>query len=135
VDDVAEVLAVARDAYRRHDWAVARERFTAARAAGGELAAGDLEALADAAWWLGELDEASAVLEEAFRRHLEEGRPGPAAGAALGIAVNHFLRGDGVVGSAGWVAPSGCCATSRSTSSTATSCTWSWRVPSATPPP
>ncbi|HEV3504317.1 MAG TPA: helix-turn-helix transcriptional regulator, partial [Actinomycetes bacterium] len=96
--EVGEILEAARDAYRRHDWAAAREGFTAARAA-GELAAADLEALADAAWWLGETEEASAVLEVAYRRHLDEGRPAGAAMAAIGVAVNHLLRGDGVVGS------------------------------------
>jgi DNA-binding NarL/FixJ family response regulator len=101
VDDVEEVLEAARDAYRRHDWAGARVRFAAARAA-GELAAGDLDALADAAWWLGDVAEASAVLEEAYRRHLDGGAPRPAAMAAIGIAVNAFLGGDGVVGS-GWL--------------------------------
>ncbi len=101
MDDVGEVLEAARDAYRRRDWAEARGRFAAARAA-GELAAADLDALADAAWWLGDFDEASAVLEAAYRRHLDEGRPGPAAMAAIGIGVNHLLRGEGVVGS-GWV--------------------------------
>ena len=39
-------------------------------------------------------------MEDAVRRHLDKGRPG--AMSAIGIAVNHFLRGDGVVGS-GWV--------------------------------
>jgi DNA-binding NarL/FixJ family response regulator len=101
VDDVAGVLEAARDAYGRHDWAAARDRFHAARAE-GELAPGDLDALADAAWWLGDFDEASAVLEEAYRRQLDDGRPRSAAMAAIGIAVNHFLRGDGVVGS-GWL--------------------------------
>jgi DNA-binding CsgD family transcriptional regulator len=101
VEDAAGALDAARDAYRRHDWAGARDGFGAARAA-GELAAADLDALADAAWWLGDFDQASAVLEEAYRRHLDDGRPRPAAMAAIGIAVNHFLRGDGVVGS-GWV--------------------------------
>jgi hypothetical protein len=101
VGEVGEVLQAARDAHRRHDWAAAREGFTAARAA-GELAPADLDALADAAWWLGEVEEASAVLQEAYRRHLDEGRPGPAAMAAIGIGVNHLLRGDGVVGS-GWL--------------------------------
>ena len=89
----------------------------------------DLDALADAAWWLGDFDEASAVLGEAYRRHLDDGRPRPAAMAAIGIAVNHFLRGDGVVGRAGWAAPGGCSATSRSRPSTATSSTWTWRRP------
>jgi DNA-binding NarL/FixJ family response regulator len=101
VAEVGEILEAARDAHRRHDWAGAREGFTAARAA-GELATADLEALADAAWWLGETEEASAVLEVAYRRHLDEGRPGRAAMAAIGVAVIHLLRGDGVVGS-GWL--------------------------------
>jgi DNA-binding NarL/FixJ family response regulator len=101
MDDAARRLEAARDAHRRRDWAAAREGFAAARAA-GELAAADLDALGDAAWWLGELEEASAVMEAAYRRHLDEGRPGPAAMAAMGIGVNAFLRGDGVVG-AGWV--------------------------------
>jgi hypothetical protein len=93
VEDAGGALEAARDAYRRHDWAGARERFTAARAA-GELAAADLDALADAAWWLGDVDEAAAVLKAACRRHLDEGRPGPAAMAAMGIAVNHFVGYD-----------------------------------------
>ena len=62
----------------------------------------DLEERADAAWWRGDFDEASALLERAYRRHLDEGAPRPAAMAAIGIAVNAFLRGDGVVGS-GWL--------------------------------
>jgi DNA-binding NarL/FixJ family response regulator len=101
MDQAAEVLQAARDAYRRRDWPGARERFTAARAA-GELAAEDLEAFSDAAWWLGEVDESLAVLAEAYRRHLDEGRPRSAAMAAIGVAFHHFLRGEGVVGS-GWM--------------------------------
>ena len=101
MDDVGEVLLAARDAHRRRDWPAAHERYAAARAA-GELAAADLEAYADATWWLGEFDESSAILEEAYRGYLDEGRPRAAAMAAIGIAVNSFLRGDGVVGT-GWV--------------------------------
>jgi DNA-binding NarL/FixJ family response regulator len=100
VEDVGEVLQAARDAYRRRDWPEARARFAAARAA-GELAAADLDALADAAWWLGEFDEASATLQDAYRRYLDEGLPRAAAMVAIGIAVNALLRGDGVVGT-GW---------------------------------
>jgi hypothetical protein len=101
VEDVSGTLEAARDAYRRHDWAAARERFTAARAT-TDLSPADLEALSDAAWWLGDVEEALTVLEAAHRGYLEEGRPGPAAMAAIGIAVYYFLRGDEVVGS-GWV--------------------------------
>ena len=52
---------------------MAPRRFTPGRRAG----AGDLDALADAAWWLGDFDEASALLEGAYRRHLDDGRPRP----------------------------------------------------------
>jgi hypothetical protein len=128
VGEVGEVLDAARDAYRRHDWAAAREGFSAARAA-GELAAADLDALADAAWWLGEVDEASDVLAEAYRRHLDEGRPGRAAMAAIGVAVTTCCAATAWSGRAGWAVPSGWSATSRRASSTATSCTWSWRAP------
>jgi tetratricopeptide (TPR) repeat protein len=62
----------------------------------------DLEAQADAAWWQGDAEESSALLERAYRRHLDEDAAGPAAMAAIEIAVNAFLRGDGVVGS-GWL--------------------------------
>ena len=101
MDGAGEALEAARESYRRRDWAGARERFSAARAA-GELAAADLDALADAAWWLGEAEEASAVLEVAYRRYLDHGQPDRAAMAAIGIAVNHLLRGDAVLGS-GWL--------------------------------
>jgi DNA-binding CsgD family transcriptional regulator len=62
----------------------------------------DLEERADAAWWRGDFDEASGLLEQAYRKHLGEDAPRPAAMAAIGIAVNAFLRGDSVVGS-GWL--------------------------------
>jgi hypothetical protein len=130
VDDVAGVLDTARDAYRRHDWAAARDRFHAARAV-GELAPGDLDALADAAWWLGDFEEASAVLEEAHRRHLDDGRPGPAAMAAIGIAVNHFLRGDGVVGSGRLGRAQRLLRDQPEQVEHGTSSTWSWRARSA----
>ena len=47
------VLASARAACGRHDWASAREAFRAA----GELSTEDLGRLATACWWLGEVDE------------------------------------------------------------------------------
>lgn len=97
----SEALAAARDAYRRRDWAGARAGFLATREL-GELSSDDLFALADAAWWLGLVDESVAVGEEAYRRYLHGQRPRQAARAAIGIAVNLLLRGDDVVGS-GWM--------------------------------
>jgi hypothetical protein len=83
------------------DWQEARDGFYAA-AQRGPLSADDLDAWADAAWWLGLVDESIAAATEAYRLFLADGRPQRAATSAVGVAVNHFLRGDGEEG-AGWV--------------------------------
>jgi hypothetical protein len=128
MDDAARLLEAARDAYRRRDWGAAREGFTAARAA-GELAAADLDALGDAAWWLGEVEEASAVLEAAYRRYLEEaGRARPPC-RPWGSGSTRSSAATGWSAPAGSAGPSGCSPTSPRESSTATSSTWSWRAP------
>lgn len=99
--DTSGVLEAARDAYARRDWPRARDGFEAARASGA-LTADDVYALAESAWWLGLVDDALAYYEEAYRRHLGEGRPRQAAMSAIAAAVSLFLRGDTVVGS-GWI--------------------------------
>lgn len=101
MDDMTELLQAARDAYRRQDWSAARTGFNAAHSVGG-LSADDLDALSDAAWWLGHAEESLSAAEQAYRRYLFEERPRAAAMAAMGIAVNLFLRGDEVIGS-GWM--------------------------------
>jgi DNA-binding NarL/FixJ family response regulator len=83
------------------DWQEARDGFHAA-AQRGPLSADDLDAWADAAWWLGLVDESIAAASEAYRRFLADGRPRRAATSAVMVAVNHFLRGEGGEG-AGWV--------------------------------
>ena len=65
MDGVATLLTDARDAYARRDWPRARDGFRQARAL-GSLPADDVYALADAAWWLGLIDEALAAYEEAY---------------------------------------------------------------------
>lgn len=101
MDDMTGVLEAARDAYRRQDWSAARNGFKAAHSVGG-LSADDLNALSDAAWWLGQAEESLGAAEQAYRRYLDEERPRAAAMAAMGIALNLFLRGDEVIGS-GWM--------------------------------
>lgn len=96
-----EVLAEARDAYRRRDWFRARDGFVAARKH-GPLTADDLTMLAEAAWWLGKVDESTATGEEAYHAYRDDQQPRKAAMAAIGVAVNAFLRGDDVIGS-GWM--------------------------------
>lgn len=101
MDDVAEVLAAARDAYRRRNWPDAYGLFTRAREASA-LAAEDLNALSDVAWWLGRVDESLETGEAAYRSHLVADRPRAAAMSALGMAISLFLRGDEAQGS-GWI--------------------------------
>jgi ATP/maltotriose-dependent transcriptional regulator MalT len=96
-----DVLDEARDAVRRRDWLTARRGYEVAareRPLGGE----DLRALGDCSWWLGDLDTALKVLQEAFRALLAEGEVGRAALAALDIGYSLLLRGDEAQGS-GWL--------------------------------
>lgn len=101
VADGAELLEAARDAIRRRDWAVARERFEAAREA-VPLEADDCYALAETAWWLGAIDESLIAWAEAYQLYLEAGRPRRAAMSAVFLAAHSMERGDAVVG-AGWM--------------------------------
>jgi hypothetical protein len=67
MDDMTGVLEAARDAYRRQDSSAARNGFKAAHSVGG-LSADDLNALSDAAWWLGQAEESLGAAEQAYRR-------------------------------------------------------------------
>jgi hypothetical protein len=91
----------ARDAHRRREWQDARDGFRAA-AERAPLSTDDMDAWADAAWWLGLVDESIRAGSEAYRLFLADGRPRRAATSAVGVAVNHFLRGEAAEGS-GWV--------------------------------
>jgi DNA-binding NarL/FixJ family response regulator len=101
MDHPAVTVDRARKAYTHRDWPSAHELFMAARER-DQLAADDLAAFADTAWWLGQVDESIATYELAFRAYLDEGRQDDAAMTALGVAVNHLLRGDDTLGS-GWI--------------------------------
>jgi ATP/maltotriose-dependent transcriptional regulator MalT len=96
-----ELLEGARAAYGERDWLAARERFREA-AEGDELAGDDLYALANCAWWLGDLEEALPALERAYRRYLEEGSAKTAALVALDIGYTRMIRGDEAQGT-GWL--------------------------------
>src|ERR671918_2179882 len=96
-----ELLRAARAAFERHDWLAAREAFTAAREQ-DDLSADDLNALGDAEWWIGDVDEALSAYEGAYRLYLQGEMPRQAAISAMGLAVSLFLRGDVELGS-GWM--------------------------------
>lgn len=95
------LLVAARDAFGRQEWAAAFESFHAAWERGG-LSADDCYALADSAWWVGEIEVALSAWEEAHRLYVRAGEPRRAAMAAMFIAAHSMERGDAAVGS-GWM--------------------------------
>ena len=102
MDEVNGFVKAARDAFRRRNWAQARDGFHAVRDL-GSLAADDYYELAEAAWWLGDIDESLAAYEQAYRGYLQAGRSPRAAMAAMFLAAHATERGDIAVGS-GWMA-------------------------------
>jgi DNA-binding CsgD family transcriptional regulator len=104
-DDAAATadLLAARAASACHDWQQARAGFLALRSC-GPLAASDMEALAEAAWWEGAIDESLSAYEEAYRLYLHGDVPErrPAAMLAMDIGFSWLLRGEEAMGS-GWL--------------------------------
>jgi DNA-binding NarL/FixJ family response regulator len=94
-------LAAARAAFAARDWTGAHDRFLAARQE-APLDADDLNALAEASWWLGLMDESLAAREQAYGRYVEALDNRRAAMRAFDIAYAYFLRGNETVGG-GWV--------------------------------
>jgi class 3 adenylate cyclase/predicted negative regulator of RcsB-dependent stress response len=80
-----EHVVAGREALERHSWTEAFEHLSHADAA-GDLSASDLEALAQAAHWVGELDVTLNALERAYSKYLDDGRPCRSAGIALHLA-------------------------------------------------
>ena len=104
-DDAAAAadLLAARAASACHDWQQARAGFLSLRSS-GPLAASDMEALAEAAWWEGAIDESLSAYEEAYRLYLHGDlpEPRPAAMLAMDIGFSWLLRGEEAMGS-GWL--------------------------------
>jgi class 3 adenylate cyclase len=97
----ADPLEAGRAAAERHAWAEAFESLTAADES-QRLSARDLEALAQAAWWTGRLDECIAARERAFAAYLDEEHPCSAALVALGLAKDNYAKQASAVGN-GWL--------------------------------
>ena len=74
-----------RDAVRRESWAEAYEQLTAADRS--DLTAVDLEALADAAWWMSKTDEAIAARRQAYAAFSAAGEELKAASNAREIIL------------------------------------------------
>ncbi len=96
---IDQALHDARAAYARRDWASARALYDGC----DELDVADLAALADACWWLGEVDEYVDHADRVHRQHLAAGRSPRAGLTALEIGFMEFLRGRDDAGQ-GWLA-------------------------------
>jgi DNA-binding CsgD family transcriptional regulator len=93
-----DILAKARDAVASRDWATAFAAFSARDA--DSLAPDDLDSLAQAAWWLGEMDASIAAHERAYELYLADGTTGGAVMSALYLSYDHFNRGQFAIGGA-----------------------------------
>lgn len=100
VSALEEHVTAGREALERHAWAEAFEQLSRADAA-GELGAADLEALAEASFWVGELDLTLDAQERAYRGYLDDGQPCRAAGIAMHLA-RHYNDKLARSVSAGW---------------------------------
>jgi class 3 adenylate cyclase len=84
-------LLVGRDALRRHAWHEAFEQLSVADAA-EPLPPEDLELLAQAAWWVGQLDGCIAVRERTHAAYLQRGDRRRAGFVALLLGHDHFAK-------------------------------------------
>jgi class 3 adenylate cyclase len=101
MSQVVDSLAAAREAASRHAW---REAYAAyAGLDGQDLTAEDLERYAEAAWWLGKLDEAIRLRERSHAGFVSAGEKLKAARVALILSWDYSGRGAFSV-SHGWFA-------------------------------
>lgn len=104
MDIHAEKLTQARHAYAAHDWPTAAARFD--EVAPERLTADDLAAYADAAWWLGRIEDNLRLGAAACEAFVADSRPGEAAWAAFLLGIFHLSRGDEPQGM-GWMGRAG----------------------------
>jgi DNA-binding NarL/FixJ family response regulator len=104
VDENADDLTRARQAYAAHDLTVAAAHFDAVAAE--RLTADDLAAHADAVWWLGRVDDNLRLGASAYNAFLADSRPAAAAHAATLLGIFHMARGDEPL-ALGWLGRAG----------------------------
>ena len=98
----AELLGVIRDASARHDWQAAHDAARAAPFGSPELEAERVDLLADAAWWLGRLEECIAAREKAYRLFEDLGQHRRAGQCAIWLYEHHCFRARPAIAS-GWL--------------------------------
>ncbi|MBJ8339946.1 DNA-binding response regulator [Antrihabitans sp. YC3-6] len=89
------------DVHAVGDWQATYDWFVAGKT-NGELSGADLVALAEAAWWLGKIDESLDAFTRAHRIFVDVGQTADAAMAAFYLGLHTGLRGD-VSKGAGWM--------------------------------
>lgn len=94
------LLEKARDALAAHNWALAFDLLSEAREISG-LAAEDLDALAEAAWWTGRIDICIEALERVYQEFVGSGETDRAVMAAIYLSYHHANKGDFAIGN-GW---------------------------------
>jgi ATP/maltotriose-dependent transcriptional regulator MalT len=87
----ADPLAAARDSRSRHDWLAALEMATAASVDSPELEAERSDLVADAAWWLGRLQDCIDARERAYRLFDELGDRRRAGQCAVSLWEHHAI--------------------------------------------
>ncbi|MDZ7733014.1 MAG: hypothetical protein U5R31_07740 [Acidimicrobiia bacterium] len=118
-------LDEARSAFHRDDWPTAFTAFRRAASESDGLTPDDAYALAESAWWIGEIDAALAAWEDAHSGYMADERAADAAMSAMFVAAHSMERGETAAGSA-WMGranrllaeiPEGASTATRSTSS------------------
>jgi DNA-binding CsgD family transcriptional regulator len=99
--DRAVALERGRESYAHEAWTDAYESFSLADRL-RQLAASDLELLATSAYMLGRQEDYFAVLQRAYRAHLDAGEAIAALRCAFWIGINLAQRGE-IGGASGWL--------------------------------
>lgn len=95
-------LGGARELVSRHEWQAALDEAEAASVDSPELDAERSDLLAEAAWWLGRLDDCITAREHAYRLFDELGAHRPAGRCAVALYEHHLMRGRPAV-AGGWL--------------------------------
>jgi DNA-binding CsgD family transcriptional regulator len=90
--EASDRLAVAQSALGRHEWQAAFDAGEGVPAETPELDAERADLVADAAWWLGRLDDCIAARERAYRLFDELGNQRRAGGCAVWLYENYALK-------------------------------------------
>jgi class 3 adenylate cyclase len=94
-------LEAGREAVDRHAWSEGYELLKESDTA-GPIPPEDLERLAGAAWWMGQLDDCISARERAFAAYLDAADRRRAARLAMMLAKDHYAKGASSIGT-GWV--------------------------------